>query len=193
MVKLALFLLPAALLAQPLSQGDRSRALSELYATAKMFTDSVANLTPAQWNFKAAPDRWSIAECAEHITLTEDLLSGMVQKVLKDTTVAPDKKVKDEQVLKVIADRSRKATAPEVLQPNKKFPTPAAIVEHFTESRNKMLDYVRTTQDDLRAHFAAHPALGAIDAYQWILLMAAHTDRHVQQIQEVKAAPGYPR
>jgi hypothetical protein len=162
-----------------------------------MFTDSVAGLTEAQWKFKAAPDRWSIAECAEHIALTEDLLRGMVQKIVSapaDPKVAPpEKKVPDEQVLKVIADRSRKATAPESIQPASKFGAPAAIVAHFTESRNTTLEYVRTTQDELRSRFFPHPFVGTIDTYQWLLLLGAHTDRHVQQIQEVKTSPNYPR
>jgi hypothetical protein len=45
----------------------------------------------------------------------------------------------------------------------------------------------------LRAHSAPHPAFQTLDAYQWILFMAAHSDRHTQQINEVKAQPRYPK
>jgi hypothetical protein len=183
-----------ALHAQSLQQGERQRALSELHATAKMFTDSIDQLTPVQWNFQAAPERWSIAECAEHIVLSEDMLFGLVQSLLKQPANPPEKKVKDEEVLRVIADRGgRKATAPEALRPAHKFSTPQAAAARFKESREMVLEYVRTTSDPLRVHFQPHPALGPIDAYQWILLIGAHTDRHVQQIQEVKAAPGFPK
>jgi hypothetical protein len=46
---------------------------------------------------------------------------------------------------------------------------------------------------DLRAHVVAHPALGPLDGYQWILTVAAHTERHTKQILEVKADTRFPR
>ena len=44
----------------------------------------------------------------------------------------------------------------------------------------------------LYVHFAPLGPLGDLDGYQWLLLLASHTDRHVAQMQEVKAQPGYP-
>ena len=38
-----------------------------------------------------------------------------------------------------------------------------------------------------------HPALGSIDAYDWILMLAAHTERHTAQIKEIKADPNFPK
>lgn len=32
-----------------------------------------------------------------------------------------------------------------------------------------------------------------VDAYQLILLISAHTNRHVQQINDVKADAGFPK
>jgi hypothetical protein len=112
-----------------LTDFERDFALSHLYASEKMFLVSVEGLSPAQLNFRAAPNRWSIAECAEHIALAEDWV----------------------------------------------------------------LDYVRSGQDDLRHHVAQHPAGYTLDGYQWILLLSAHTQRHVAQIEEVKADPSFPK
>ena len=33
------------------------------------------------------------------------------------------------------------------------------------------MDYIRTTNDDLRDHFFDHPAFGTLDGYQWLLLI----------------------
>ena len=89
----------AALAAEPLSQGERDRAMSSLHATRKMFLDEVANLSDAQWTFKPAPERWSIAECAEHIALSEDLLFQLVTEKLMKSPAEPDKST-DAQRLK---------------------------------------------------------------------------------------------
>ena len=182
---------------QPLTQGERDRALSELYASRKVFLDSVAGLTEAQWTFKPAPDVWSIAECAEHIALSEDLIFGMMTRMMA-SPAEPDKRAltqgKDEAILKGLADRSHKFKAPEPLVPSHRWATQAALIAHFKESRDRTLDYVRTTQDALRVHFMDHPVFKTMDAYQLILLISAHSGRHTAQLNEVKQKnPGYPK
>src|SRR6267378_2316111 len=82
----------ATAFAAPLEQGERDRAMSHLHATRKAFLDSVAGLSEAQWNFKAGPDRWSIAECAEHIALSEDFIFGVVTKLVMKSTATPEKR-----------------------------------------------------------------------------------------------------
>lgn len=180
--------------AQTLSRGDRDRALSELHATRKQFLDSIANLTAAQWEFKPAPERWSIAEIAEHIAQSEDVLLSMVRDKIMKTPAGPGQKsdTTDAEVLKRAADRSQKAQAPEMLKPAGRWPAEAALATHFRESRLKTIDYIDTTPDNLRAHFMKSPR-GTVDGYQMILTIAAHTARHVEQINEVKADPKYPK
>jgi len=186
----------APVFAEGLTQGERDRALSELYASRKQFLDSIAGLTEAQWNFKPAPNVWSIAECAEHIALSEDLLLDSLPKLMQSPS-EPEKRAvvkgKEEFVLKAMLDRSHKAQAPEVLAPKRRWPAEATLVEHFKQSRERTLDYVRTTQDNLRDHFMEHTAFKTLDAYQFILAMSAHTQRHTAQLNEVKQAAGYPR
>jgi len=86
-----------------------------------------------------------------------------------------------------------KFNAPEPLQPHHQYKTLAETLAAFQSARDSHIDYVRTTQDPLREHFFKHPVLGDLDAYQWILLISAHTERHVNQILEVKASPGFPK
>jgi len=97
-------------MAAPLEQGERDIAMSHLHATRKLFLDSIAGLSDAQWNFKPAPDRWSIAECAEHIAVSEDSIFDLLQRAVK-SPAAPDKKpsAKDDFILKALTDRSVKA------------------------------------------------------------------------------------
>src|SRR5262249_36507771 len=152
-----------------------------------------------QWNYKSAPDRWSIAECAEHITVSEEFITGIIQKGMQGKA-EPEKKlpfaevrVKDEKLVAVVPDRSQKFQAPEPLQPTHRFKSTAEMIAHFKELRDRNIDYIDKTPDDLRAHFMPHPVLGQADAYQWYLLIAGHSDRHTKQILEVKADPGYPK
>ena len=52
-------------------------------------------------------------------------------------------------------------------------------------------DYLKSTAG-LRAHQADSP-LGKLDGYEWVLLIAAHSDRHTKQMMEVKADPNFPK
>src|SRR2546430_4515720 len=70
---LAMALFLAAVPTQTLTQEERDRAVAELEGSKKAFLDATKGLSPAQSNFKAAPDRWSVAECSEHIALAEGL------------------------------------------------------------------------------------------------------------------------
>jgi uncharacterized damage-inducible protein DinB len=180
--------------AAQLSQQDRDAAVKYLEDTRQKFLSSIEGLSEAQWKFKAGPDRWSIAETAEHIALSESLILGFVtDKISKAPAPAPDAKLPtDQKIIDVITDRSAKAQAPEFLKPTNKWPTREALTTDFKAARDKTIEYVKSTSDDLRAHAAAHPAMGPIDAYQWIILLSAHSARHTAQIEEVKTAPGYP-
>jgi hypothetical protein len=201
---LALFLLviltmTLAASAQTLTQADRDKAVAELQGSRQAFLDATKGLSPAQWSFKAGPDRWSIAECAEHIALSEDFIFGLVTNRVMKSPVAPEKrdavKGKDDLIVKILQDRSQKATAPEPIDPTKR-PMPAEdSVKQFLASRAHTIDYIKTTQDDLRDHFADHPvpAIGTLDGYQWILLISGHARRHTLQILEVKADPNFPK
>jgi hypothetical protein len=53
--------------AQDVSQADKDRALQYLESTKKGVLDATKGLSEAQWNFKSAPDRWSVAQVMEHL------------------------------------------------------------------------------------------------------------------------------
>jgi DinB superfamily len=181
----------------PLTPAERQAALQNLQATHDAFLKSIAGLSEKQWRFKPAPDRWSVAEVSEHITISESTIFGLVTQKMMTSPATPDKradvKVTDQQILTLIPDRSHKVQAPEMLKPTSRWATQAELVKTFEQERMATMDYVRTTNDDLRDHIYPHPLLGPLDAYQWILLISAHSERHTKQIEEVKADPNFPK
>lgn len=191
---LVLALVSSALGTQVLSPNERVRAVAELEASRKVFLDATRGLSPAQWNYKPSPDRWSIAECSEHIALAEDVIFGAVtDQLMKTPAEAPAGASRDEEILKAVEDRSQKFKAPEMLVPGHHLGASDEILKHFEASRAKSIDYVRTTEDELRDHRMNHPALKSLDGYQWLLMMSAHTRRHSAQILEVRADPNFPK
>jgi uncharacterized damage-inducible protein DinB len=180
----------------PLTPQEREFLLKQFETTRDNFLKSISGLSQKQWTFKPAPDRWSVAEVAEHITVSESTIAGAVHGLMQ-SPAAPEKRAqvkgKDELLLQRMPDRSHKAQAPEMLRPTGRWPTEADLIKAFEEARKANMDYIRTTNDDLRDHFFDHPAFGTLDGYQWMLLIAMHSARHTAQIEEVKADPNFPK
>ncbi len=180
---------------QSLAQPDRERALKHLQSTKQSILDATRGLSEAQWNFKPAPDRWSVAEVVEHIAAAEDMLFGLITEQVMKAPPRPegeDVKAIDDLVLSKVPDRTNKAQAPEPLKPTNRYGSPDAAVKHFVESRNRTINFLQKTED-LRAHAADSPLGKKLDAYQWILFISAHSERHTKQLNEVKADPNFPK
>lgn len=76
----ALFLCALPLAAAALTDQERTLLLTQLDKSAKTFRTSLEGVSDVQWNFKPAPDRWSIAECAEHVVTVDDMSFGIAAK-----------------------------------------------------------------------------------------------------------------
>jgi hypothetical protein len=201
-IVVALFLLlfyssAAAQSAASLTSEERKQAVDYLELTRKKFLDSIKGLSDEQWKYKPAPDRWSVAEVAEHIGISEQTIFGMITGQIMKSGPDPSKRAaakgKEEQILKMIPDRTTKAQAPEMLKPVGRWATREALIEEFKKDRGSAIRFVKTSSEPLRDHFGPNPVFTELDAWQWILFMSAHTERHTAQINEVKADPGFPK
>jgi hypothetical protein len=189
---LSLFAL-SAFAAEP-AVSDQAALVAEMQRTEARFLKSIEGLSEAQWKFKAAPDRWSVAECAEHIIAAESFIRGMIVPVLsKDATpeMVKEGTRKDEMVTKAIVDRTTKFKAPEPLIPTNKFADPATATAAFKKERAETIALTSTA--DLRTHADKHFAFGNLDAYGWFLFLSSHSERHTLQIDEVKAHADFPK
>lgn len=179
-----------------LTDAERTMAVDLLQQTEDGVEKAVAGLSEAQLNFKPASDKWSVAECVKHIAVTEGGLWQMTDGTIK-ATANPEKradiKATDDQVVQMIESREQKVkTAPTMEPQNTPYKTMAEAMESFKTNRGKLIEYVKTTNDDLRNHVATLP-FGTYDSYQLVLFIAAHSKRHTAQIEEVKADPNFPK
>jgi hypothetical protein len=188
-------LVSPVLLAQDLTSQELKKAVDYLEKTRADVLAATKGLSEAQWNFKQATNRWSVAQVTEHIAAAEDFLMDLIrQQVMKAPAraSAADVVAIDEFVMKTIPDRSRKVQAPEPLQPSNRFGSPKDSLKHFQESRAKTIAFLKGTKD-LRQHAMDSQIGKQLDGYQWVLFLAAHSERHTKQINEVKADPSFPK
>lgn len=176
-----------------LTEAEKKEGLAQLDRTRIGVVEATKELSKAQWKFKPAPDRWSVAEVLEHIVVTEKFLLKNTQEVMQAPAGKADRDYKsiDKLVLTAIADRTRRAEAPEPVQPTGRW-SPDETLDQFLKIRDRTMEFMKSTPG-LRDHVADSPLGQPLDAYQWLLFIPAHSERHTKQILEVKAHPNFPK
>ena len=177
-----------------MTRAERAELIELLNKSEKEFLQAVEGLSEQQWSFKPGPDRWSVAECAEHIVLAEALL---FETAMKSLTAASDEKwegtlSKTDLLRRALPNRTTKVDAPAAIKPQQAM-TRQQLMARFREQRARALAYAQETEAPLKAHTAANPFFGPLNAHQWLLYIPLHHLRHNLQIAEVKTSPSYPQ
>ena len=182
---------------ETLTEKERKFASAQLKTTQAELIESVKGLSDEQLNFKPAADKWSVKECVFHLAISETSLWKWVEATLKEPA-SPEKrsdiKMTDEQVMTAMSSRENKVKTFDFLEPqNGKWSGAADALDSLKKDRATLIDFVNNTNGDMRNHVATQTPMGPLDAYQLVLLISSHTNRHMQQINEVKADPNFPK
>lgn len=176
---------------------ERAKVIKLLKDTQAETLEALEKLSDEQLKFKAAPEKWSVLEVAEHIMKAESLLFGAVQGAIASKP-NPDwetkTKGKTELLERILPDRSGKAQAPESIVPSGKL-SREEVIAKFKEARSKTLKFAEETQLPLKSHTLDHPfpIFGTLNAYQWLIYIPLHNVRHNLQIAEVKVNANFPK
>ena len=192
---IALLLLSFGITGEKLTDEEREKAVTKLTKTHEYLMTTLEGLSEDQLNYKSSPESWSIANCVEHLTISENAFSEMLQGTLAataDENLKASATMTDEEIYAMISSREKKVQTSEPFEPSGKFGNHEETLAAFTAKRLEHIEYLKTTEDDFRSHYKEMP-FGTIDAYQMVLFMAGHTERHVKQMEEVKADENFPQ
>lgn len=176
---------------------ERARVIKWMDETQKIYLDRLEHVSEAQWNWRPAPFRWTVGEVAEHIMLTESRLFAVVERALA-APVNPNWQAKttgkDAFIERAVPNRGVRAQAPLEIRPTGKL-SREEVVRRYKELRVRVLEFTQKTDAPLKAHTIEHPmrAFNTLNAYDWLIYIPLHTERHNKQMAEVMAAPGYPK
>ncbi|MBL7873575.1 MAG: DinB family protein [Cyclobacteriaceae bacterium] len=178
-----------------LTDAERKAAIDYLKETKAKLLKDVKGLTAEQFNFKASPESWSVAECLEHIAFSESAIFGAVEGSLKEAA-NPDKrsevKFSDDEIKGMISSRAQKVKTQEMFEPKNQFGDAAGSLKAFTAKRDANIEFIKSTKEDLRNHYATFP-FGTMDSYQVLIFIAGHSARHTAQIEEVMSNANFPK
>ena len=175
-----------------MTPSEREHIAAYLAETRENLLRATRGLSPTQLQYKPAPDRWSVAECLEHIILTESLVLGNINNTLQQAPDSTASAQVDDDLRRIMTDRSARAKNPDRLTPTGRWPH-EQLLDEFEATRKRTVDFVASTNAPLRQFGFPHPRFGQLDCYQWLLLAAGHGERHRAQAEEVVAGAEFPR
>ena len=172
---------------------ERKFAATHLKDTKGDVLKSIKGLSQAQLDFRTDSKGWSIRECVYDMAISENSLWQLLQSSMKQAA-NPEKrsdiKLTDGQIIGMTEDMGRKFKI-SLGRKNTPYKNINQALEGFKSIRTEHIKYMKTTTEDLRNHIAQLP-VGWVDCYQICLFMSAHSNRLMQQIEELKAAPNFP-
>ena len=173
---------------------DKEWIMKHLTESREHMKQVLDGLSDEQLDYKPDPTSWSIAENVEHLALTEKMFVEMLHKSIADGP-KPELKdslvFKDDQIMPMIADRSQKVKTAEPFEPSGQFGSTEETLGALLAIRQELMEYIETTEDDLRNRYAKLP-FGTVDAAQFIVFIAGHMERHVLQMEEVMEDEDFP-
>jgi hypothetical protein len=175
--------------AAPLTKVERERLVAYLEMTERWLELELRGMSEAQLKWRAPEEKWSIQEVLDHLTVAEPQYWQWVEEGLKGQATVERGQDADENFLWYGIDRTVRNKTAGAREPRGEMGNAAEGLKKFRALRARMVEYVRNTQDELRRHTVQK---SKTDLYQWLLMISTHAQRHLLQIQEIKASGGYP-
>ena len=172
---------------------DREHLLVHFEMTGQMLAEEVRGLSRTQLEYRASPDRWTIRECVAHLAVAEP---DYWRELMDAVKAPPDMKGKkssstDADIMWYGIDRVVHTKTRGGHEKVDTYKDLGVAMAKFQALRATMIEYIKTTNDDLRAH--SFGKTEPIDSWQWMLEISTHAERHIQQIREIKADPNFPK
>lgn len=169
-----------------------------MQATRQQFYQRVKELSPAQANFKSAPDTWSVAQILEHLNKAEQQIVKRFNELLPaadpgNSNTVPVQFAPFSMDPYLETTRDRKLKSPESLVPAGGLPL-SELLQSLRASRDELLALrPKFETHDLSKIVGPHPAYGPINPYQALASVGLHESPHLRQIESLMASPGFPQ
>jgi len=182
-------------------KADLATVIAAANNTAAEAKSAFGNLTPSQLNWKPSPERWSVAQCFDHLLTSnrgylpifDSVLAGRKQSFWESMPVLPGLGAK--LLIKSLDPATtRKLKAPKNFQPAESD-IRSSVIDDFVEQQQVIVDKMKATEHlDVEKIVITSPALSVVtyslmDAYRVIVV---HEARHFQQAKRVTEEPSFP-
>jgi len=180
---------------------DLQTVIAEANKIAADAKSTFDGLSPTQLNWKPSAERWSVAQCFDHLLTTnkgyfppiEGVLAGIKPTFWQRMPVLPG--LAGKLLIKSLDPKStRKFKAPQKFQPAQSNISPS-VIDDFVDQQATIVEKMKATQHlDLEKIVITSPVgpitYSLMDAYRIIVV---HERRHFEQARRVTEEAAFPR
>lgn len=140
---------------------------------------------------RRADGEWSVSEIVEHLAIVErGALVGLKRTLSQSAAESEQLKATDGKsdiISNLVATAINRIQAPEIAQPTGRFGPWPGPLHQLSDTRRKLIELESGDATGFDTHLMAHPILGPMTVRQWFQFIAAHTNRHLKQIESLLA------
>ncbi|MCA1635503.1 MAG: DinB family protein [Acidobacteria bacterium] len=182
---------------------DLPGLVGQLGPIAEEARAAFGGLSAGQLNWKPSPVQWSVAQCFDHLIVTNEFYFPLLEKIRNGERksglwerLTPLSGFFGWVVIKSVeSEKGLKVKAPAKLLPSSSG-TDERVIERFVEHQGELAKRISATKDlDLSGIVVTSPISGFVtfnllDAYR---IVVAHERRHFEQARRVKESDAFPR
>ncbi|MBK8443938.1 MAG: DinB family protein [Sphingobacteriales bacterium] len=170
----------------------RSELKTQLDNNTAAFETAAKAIDVAIVDIKPTPERWSLAECVEHVYAVEKGIVRLLFLLGQGNEGANDRfaeTVPYEKMQKAMQNRNRYWEAPDFVQPKGTRGDWNTLLQKIIAQRQQLSEALNTPQGlPFGTATAPHPYMGELTMLDWLHLLIEHNKRHLLQMQEITEA-----
>lgn len=185
----------------------KNKHLEELIYRAELVKqdvkDEFANLTEFQLNWKPSADSWSIAQCLDHLIISDEAYFGQIEMILQGKyrrpfwSLIPGKAKFWGRLLITLlkSDSSKKLTTPAVFEPSESRHG-TEIVDRFLQHEERAAGYLRKLDEVKNDRFYIQSPVSPYITFRLPDLeeiMLLHHERHYKQAKRITESDKFPK
>ena len=165
--------------------------------------DKLKDLRPDQLLWKPAPHRWSIAQCLDHLIVSNECYFPVLDRLCSDRYQATfwerwspfSKSIGRNMVATLGPEVRRPFKAPKIFQPRQKEVKDLAIVDRFRKHQETLIGKLEAIRvQTINKVVVTSPVAGLITIpFPDVLeILAGHEERHLSQAERLLVETGFP-
>lgn len=162
-----------------------------------------SGLSESQLNWKPEPAKWSIAQCLDHLIVSNKTYYPSFEKLLSHSyrlsflqKLNPFKKMLGPMMVRSMGKESKKSfKSPKIFEPTTSNIKPDILNDFFRHQEEMKEYYKRLTQLDTKNLIIASPVSSLITytLADGLELLVVHEQRHMKQAENVLNHPNFPK
>lgn len=165
---------------------QREKILQRLDESLAVLEKSLAGLPEKNWHTQPAPERWSIGEIVHHLVLVEVQRLQMIKEMLAGRRESAPPRT--EAIGDIASYRRKEQRIPtiEMMQPTPNLPAKTLLLG-FRRGRTETRAFASSADwDKLQNIWLVTKSFGPLNGAEYLEFLAAHTERHADQIHAVR-------